>query len=237
MGGMIRTWMAGIAVAVWGAAAWAQPGVIVFEGARLIVGDDRAPIENGAFVVQSGRITAVGAKGSVTAPAGASRVDLTGKTVMPTMINVHIHIGYEGYTSWGADQYTADNVLDHLQREAFYGVGVAQSVGSSPTDPSIQFQRDQQAGKFPPAARFFFMPGMAPPNGGPDAVLLKGTQALHAVYEVSTGDEARAAVRSMAAKNLKNVKIWGDDRRGTYPKMTPEVYNAIIAEAHAGGMK
>jgi len=54
---------------------------------------------------------------------------------------------------------------------------------------------------------------------------------------VSMPDEARAAVRSMAAKNLKNVKIWVDDRRGTYPKMTPEVYNAIIAEAHAHGMK
>lgn len=212
-------------------------GAVVYDGARLILGDDRAPIDSGTFVVQDGRITAVGAKGSVTAPAGATRVDLTGKTVMPTFVNVHVHIGYEGYTSWGAENYTPANVLDHLQREAFYGVGVTQSVGSSPTDPSIAFQRDQQAGTFAPAARFFFMPGMAPPNGGPDAVLLKGTQALHAVYEVSTADEARAAVRGMAVKNLKNVKIWVDDRRGTYPKMTPEVYNAVIAEAHAHGMK
>src|SRR5206468_5362917 len=108
---------------------------------------------------------AVGKQGSITAPKGAQRVDLTGKTVMPTMVNVHVHIGYEGYTSWGADNYTLQNVLDHLQREAFYGVGVTQSVGSSPTDASIQFQRDQAAGKFPPASRFFFMPGMAPPNG------------------------------------------------------------------------
>jgi Tat protein translocase TatC len=215
----------------------AQSGAAVYEGARLILGDERAPIENGAFVVQNGRITAIGAKGSVGAPGGAAHVDLSGKTVMPTMINVHVHIGYEGYTNWGAENYTAANVLDHLQREAFYGVGVTQSVGSSPTDPSIQFQRDQQAGKFPPASRFLFMPGMAPPHGGPDAVLLKGTQVLKAVYEVSTADEARAAVRSMAAKNLKNVKIWVDDRRGTYPKMTPEVYTAIIAEAHAHGMK
>ena len=90
-------------------------------------------------------------------------MDLTGKTVMPAMINVHVHIGYEGYTSWGAENYTPQNVLDHLEREAFYGVGATQSVGSSPTDPSIQFQRDQQAGKFPPASRFLFMPGMAPP--------------------------------------------------------------------------
>jgi imidazolonepropionase-like amidohydrolase len=213
----------------------ARPATI-YEGARLIVGDVSAPIDNGAFVVQSGRITAIGRKGAVTAPAGAIHVDLTGKTVMPTLINVHVHIGYEGYTTWGAENYTAANVLDHLRREAFYGVGVTQSVGSSPTDASIQFKKDQEAGKFLPASRFLFMPGMAPPHGGPDAILMKGTDALHAVNEISTPAEARAAVQSMAAKQLKSVKIWVDDRRGTYPKMTPDVYNAIIAEAHAHGM-
>jgi len=155
---------------------------------------------------------------------------------MPAMINVHVHIGYEGYTSWGAENYSPVNVLDHLQREAFYGVAATQSVGSSPTEPSIQFQRDQQAGKFPAASLFLFMPGMAPPDGGPDAVLLRGTKALKAVYEVSTPAEARAAVQSMASRNLKSLKIWVDDRRGTYPKMTPEVYTAIIDEAHKHGM-
>ncbi len=208
-------------------------GQIVYEGARLITGDGSAPIENGAFVVRNGHITAVGKRGSVTA---STHVDLTGKTVIPAMINAHLHIGYEGYTSWGAENYTPQNVLDHLQREAFYGVGATQTVGSSPTDSSIQFIKDQSAGKFPPASRFFFMPGMAPPNGGPDAILLKGTSALHAVYEVSTGPEARAAVRGMADKGLKSVKIWVDDRRGTYPKMTPEVYNAVIDEAHSHHM-
>ena len=212
-------------------------GAVLYDGARLIPGDGSPPIERGAFVVQNGRITAVGRQGSVTAPKASQRVDLTGKTVMPAMVNVHVHIGYEGYTSWGAQNYTPQNVLDHLQREAFYGVGVTQSVGSSPTDASIQFQRDQNAGKFPPASRFFFMPGMAPPNGGPDAVLIKGTKALHAIYEISTAAEARAAVKGMASNGLKNVKIWVDDRGGTYPKMSSEVYTAIIDEAHKHGMK
>src|SRR5439155_4760699 len=139
--------------------------------------------------------------------------------------------------SWGAANYTPHNVLDHLQREAFYGVGATQSVGSSPTDPSLQFQRDQLAGKFPAASRFLFMPGMAPPGGGPDEVLREGTNELHAVNEVSTAQEARASVRSLAARKIASVKIWVDDRRGTYPKMTPEVYEAIIDEAHKHGMK
>lgn len=139
-----------------------QSGAIVFEGARLIVGDGSLPVDDGVLVVRGGRITAIGTKSSVKAPAGATRVDLNGKTVLPALINVHVHIGYEGYTSWGAQNYSAQNVLDHLEREAFYGVAATQSVGSSPTDASIQFKRDQEAGKFPPASRFFFMPGMAP---------------------------------------------------------------------------
>jgi imidazolonepropionase-like amidohydrolase len=216
--------------------AQAPGGVTVYEGARLISGDARPPIENGAIVVQDGRITAVGAKGAVAVPAGAVRVDLTGKTVMPAMINAHVHIGYEGYSSWGAANYTPQNVLDHLQREAFYGVGATQSVGSSPTEQALAFQQDQRAGKFPPASRFFFMPGMAPPNGGPDAVLRVATTALHVVNEVSTAGEARAAVKAMAAKHISSVKIWVDDRRGTYPKLSPEIVRAIIDEAHAHKM-
>jgi imidazolonepropionase-like amidohydrolase len=208
----------------------------IFDNPRLIIGDGTV-IEHGAMIVQDGRISAVGPAGAINAPRDAARVDLTGKTVVPGMINTHVHIGYEGYTSWGADHYTPKNVLDHLQREAFYGVVATQSVGSSPTDQSIQFQRDQNGGTFPVASRFLFMPGMAPPNGGPDAILLKGTSALHAVSEVSTAAEARAAVQAMAAKKLRSVKIWVDDRRGTYPKMPPEVYNAIIAEAHQHQMK
>src|SRR5262249_33150094 len=84
----------------------AQTSAVAYDNARLIIGDEQAPIEIGALVVQNGRITALGAKGRVTAPAGAAHVDLAGRTVMPTMINVHVHIGYEGYTSWGAEHYT-----------------------------------------------------------------------------------------------------------------------------------
>ena len=189
------------------------------------------------MLVENGRITAVGRAGTMSSRSGTIHVDLTGRTVMPAMINAHVHIGYDGMTSWGAENYTANNVLDHLEREAFYGVAATQSVGSSPTDASLEFVRAQAAGTYPPASRFFFMPGMAPPNGGPDAILKKGTDALHAVYEVSTAAEARAAVRGMAASHLASVKIWVDDRRGTYPKMPPDVYNAVIDEAHAHHMK
>ena len=220
------------------ATVYAQPNAVLYEGARLILGDGNPPVENGAFLVQNGRITAVGPKVSVKAP-GATRIDLTGKTVMPAMNNVHIHIGYEGFTSWSVNNHTPENVLDHLEREAFYGVGTAMSMGDQPADFAIKFQQDQLAGKFPPASRFFFAAGLAPPGGGPDALLITGTTPLHAIYEVSSGDEARAAIRKIAALKIKQVKFWVDNRdnsRGGMKKMPAEVYTPLIEEAHRHGM-
>ena len=212
----------------------AQQGrATVFDGARILDGNGGAPIENGRLVVTDGRITAIGPAASVTVPAAATRVDVTGKTIIPAMINVHAHVGYEGYSTWGARNHTAANVFDHMQREAYYGVAAATSVGSSPTEMSLQFQRDQDSGKFPLAARYLFMPGMAPPNGGPDHILREATNDLHVVNEVSTPEEARLAIQKMADQKIRHVKLWYDDRGGSYPKLTPEVAGAIIREAHA----
>jgi imidazolonepropionase-like amidohydrolase len=218
---------------------YSQSPDVIYEGARLILGDAGAPIENGAFLVRNGYIAAIGPKGSVKVPAGATHVDLTGRTVMPALNNIHAHLGYEGFVSWSVENHTAENVLDHLEREAFYGVGTTLSMGEQPTAFAIEFQRNQLAGKFPPAARFFFAAGLAPPGGGPDALLIQGTTPLHAVYEVSTPDEAVAAVRKMAALKIKEVKFWVDNRdnsRGAMKKMPPEVYTPLIAEAHKHGM-
>ena len=219
--------------------SYSQASDVIYEGARLIIGDASAPIENGAFVVRSGHTIAIGQKGSLKPPAGAMRVDLTGKTVMPAMNNIHVHIGYEGFVSWSVENHTPENVLDHLQREAFYGVGTAMAMGEQPTEFAIEFQQNQLAGKFPPAARFFFAAGLAPPGGGPDSLLIQGTGPLHAVYEVSSADEAVAAVRKIAAKKIKELKFWVDNRdnsRGSRKKMPPEVYSAIIQEGHRHGM-
>ena len=234
---MKRTFTLLVSIVIAATLLRAQPGrLTVFDGARILDGNGGAPIESGRMIVQDGRVTVVGSASAVSIPQGAVRIDVTGKTIMPAMINVHAHMGYEAYTTWGARNHTAANLLDHLQREAFYGVVAATSVGSSPVEMSLQFQRDQQAGKFPLAARYLFMPGMAPPNGGPDHILREATNELHVINEVSTPEEARAAVRRMADQGIRHVKMWVDDRGGTYPKLTPEVYTAIIQEAHARKM-
>lgn len=219
------------------AAGQATP--VLYEGARIIAGDGSAPIERGALVVQNGRITAIGRQGQVSAPSGARRVDLAGRTVMPALNNVHLHIGYEGFTSWSATNHGEANIVDHLQREAYYGVGAVMTMGDQPSAFAIGFRRNQEVGKVAPAARFRFAAGMAPPGGGPDSLLIQGTTPLKAVYEISTPDEARSAVRTIAGLKIDQIKIWVDDRdaqRGSKQKMPPEVFQAIIQEAHARGI-
>src|SRR5580698_1331028 len=72
----------------------ANGGPILFEGARLIVGDGSAPIEDSAFLIENDKISKVGKKGEIPAPPGGARVDLTGKTVMPALIDTHTHLGW-----------------------------------------------------------------------------------------------------------------------------------------------
>src|SRR5262245_41818156 len=83
----------------------------VFEGALLIVGDGSAPIRDSAFLVENGRFTTVGRKGQLKVPAGADHVDLTGKTVMPAIVDAHKHVAV-----------TRDALVDQLQHLAYYGI-------------------------------------------------------------------------------------------------------------------
>ncbi len=102
--------------------ATAQPSsrATLYEGARLITGDGRAPIENAAFLVENSRFSRVGRKGEIQPPAGTARVDLTGKTVIPALIDGHSHIGYMRNMTSGAQNYTRENILDHMRRFAHF---------------------------------------------------------------------------------------------------------------------
>src|SRR2546426_577440 len=111
----------------------------VFEGARLITGDGSAPVANSAFVVENGRFTAVGQKGQVKAPAGAAHVDLTGKTVMPAIIDAHKHLAV-----------TRDALVDQLQHFAYYGIGATMSLGQDTGDEVYQVRAET----IPNAARY-----------------------------------------------------------------------------------
>jgi imidazolonepropionase-like amidohydrolase len=200
-----------VVVSAWSVTALGQSpagSVTVFEGARVIVGDTRAPIENASFVVSGGRFTQVGRAADVKAPAGAMRVNLAGKTVMPTIIDTHTHLSQ-----------TREMLIDDLRRRAYFGVAAALSMGQDTMDAPYQMRNETMPG----LARFFTAGrGITGPEPGRTT----------APYWVTTEAEARKAVQENAAKKVEIIKIWVDDRMGTVKKLAPELYTAVIDEAH-----
>jgi imidazolonepropionase-like amidohydrolase len=189
------------------------PAVTAFEGARLIVGNGRPSIENGTVVVEGTKITQAGPAVDVNVPAGATRVNLTGKTVMPTLIDTHTHLSQ-----------TREGLTRDLTRRAYYGVSAAMSMGTSETGAELEMRSETMPGM---ARLFTVWRGITRPEPG------RGT----APFWINSEQEGRKAVQELAARKVDMIKIWIDDRDGKYPKLTPALYGAVIDEAHKNGMR
>jgi imidazolonepropionase-like amidohydrolase len=205
--------------------------VRLFTGARVIVGDGRV-IEDAAFLVRGDRIVRVGNAGEVPAPPPARVVDLAGRTVMPALVNTHAHLGWERYSSWGSENFTRENLIDHLHRHAYYGVGTIISTGSDVEEIALEVRQAQRVGEVA-GARYLVSPGMGIPGGGPNPRFTNdaGWWGLHGV---SSPAEAREVVRAEAARGIRILKIWvdaRDERRGARVKLHPDIYAAILDEA------
>jgi imidazolonepropionase-like amidohydrolase len=209
----------------------AQSTAILFEGAQLIVGDGGAPIAGSAFLIENGQFTRVGTKGEIQVPEGARRVDLTGKTVMPALVDAHSHLGYTDVKAMttAATNFTRDNLVDHLNRYAYYGIAATLSMGVDRGE--LPF--DLRANPVPGAALFRTAGrGIALPDAGPGADYRRD-----APYGVTAEGEARSAVQELADRKVDVVKIWVDNRGGTVKKLPPPMYRAIIDEAHKRGLR
>ena len=192
--------------------AQAPSGTTAFVGALVITGGgDR--IGNGVIVVSGGKIAQVGTPSSVKVPEGATRVDLTGKTVMPTIVDTHVHLGT-----------ARDALVNDLRQRAYFGVSAALSLGLDNT-PDVFKVRAEQA---PGLARYFTAGrGITTPEPGRTDV----------PYWITTEAEARKAVQEQTALKVDIIKIWVDDRDGKYKKLPPELYTPVIDEAHKAGLR
>lgn len=183
-----------------------------YEGARVIVGDGQV-IENATFVVDDGRFVAVGAAGEVEVAASATQVDLNGMTVMPTIVDAHTHLST-----------TRVEAVDDLERRAYYGVGGALSLGHDADGAPLELRGEIIAG----AARY---------GSAGRGITMPEPGRSEAPHWVTTEEEARQAVRDEAGRGVDIIKIWVDDRNGQYEKLSPELYTAIIDEAHQLGLR
>jgi len=212
--------------------------VTMYEGARLITGDGSA-IEDSAFIVTGNTFTGVGRRGQVQVPAGAMRVSLAGKTVMPAKVDLHGHIGYQH--DWDGtmakEYFTRENLIDHLQRLAYYGFSAIIGIGDLVDRSDLHGGRTHW-GDVPLRVRDEIIPGAALFHTAGTGIAWPGSGAnghpsrMDVPYPVTTVEEAREAVRDNIRIKPDFIKIWVDDRGGRTKKLTPELYLAIIDEAH-----
>jgi imidazolonepropionase-like amidohydrolase len=206
--------------------AGAQPRTrqIVLKGARLIDGTGRPAIENSVLVIEGDHVAAAGKAGTVSIPKDADVKDVSGKTIMPTLINLHGHLGLSAN---GADSvaghYTEENVLKQLNKYLSYGVATVASLGQD-EDEIYKIRDAQRAGTLGGARLYTAGRGFLEYTGR--------TNPADVRYRPQNPEEARADVRELAQHHPDFLKMWVDDGLGHGTKLQPAVYQAIIDEAH-----
>jgi imidazolonepropionase-like amidohydrolase len=208
--------------------AAAEP--ILFENARVFDGQRDRGIT--PVLIDGARIVHIGTP-LPAAATGARRVDYTGKTLLPALVSDHAHVGNTQGLEHGDRFYTRDNVVRDLRQFQRYGITTVTALGMNAADffaLRTEVNADPRLG----AQLYGAGGGIGAPDGAPpaDSMGLRHDP----VARPRTAEQARAAVATQHADGVDLIKLWVDDLGGKRPMMTPEVYRAAIAEAHARGL-
>lgn len=191
-----------------------QMPVRTFTGFTLIDGTGAAPVADAVLVVRGQRIAAAGPASRTPVPDGAQRIDLSGRTVMPGLVNAHGHAGATVGLESRPELYTEENLRRQLALYARYGVTTVISLGDD-REAGFRLRVENDSADLRRARLYV---------AGP-------------VIAGSTPEEARAAVDAAAALKPDWIKIRVDDNLVTTAKMTPEIYAAVIERAHQRGLR
>ena len=192
------------------AQAPAVGAAVAFTNARIIDGTGRAPIERGTLVIGGGRVIAAGPAASTAIPAGAQRIDASGRTIVPGFINAHAHLNVER----NATLPVRDDLIRRLKTYAAYGITSTVSLGSTMADEAEGFKLMQEQD-----------------HAGLDRARLY-TAGLNAIGK--TPEEARASVDRLAGLHAQVIKF---HINGSPNDMPRPVWSAIIDESHKKGLK
>lgn len=210
-----------------GAPAQAAPRpTLAIVGGRVIDGYGGPVIENGVVLVAGERIVAVGRADEVAVPAGVTRVDANGHTVLPGLIDMHVHlhiVGHGDYKRWDELYGTRDAtvVMPIAARQLLMaGVTSARDLGAR-LDDILSVKRRIAAGEIP----------------GP-RLFVSGPFIQHAPYEpyerdfrwgVNGPDDARQKVQRIIDAGVDFIKLIDQDQ------MTDAEVGAVVETAHRNG--
>ena len=181
-----------------------NPGVSAIVGVTAIPMTGRdSIIRDATIVIRDGRIAAIGPSARITIPAGAQRIDGRGKFVIPGLADMHSHLY--------ADEWVPDSVGKYeLGVYVAHGVTTARLMIGTPLHHALK--KEILAGTIAGPQLWIASPEVT------------GTKTAHS-HVVSTPDEARRAVDVLADSAYDFIKLTTN--------ITPEVYDAIVAQAAA----
>jgi len=191
---------------------------MVVRNGIVIDGTGAGPIPDGIVIIHDKRILAVGRASDFRLPAGVNIIDAQGGTILPGLINAHVH-------------HSAP--VEQRRRFLEEGVTAVCDLGTPLREMPLFAETESTTGL---AARVFYAgPIITAPGGYPDG--LYHTDGFN--YEVATPEEAREAVRDMVARGASTIKIALDpswNRKNPLPMLDLETAKAIVDEAHAHGL-
>lgn len=199
---------------------------IVLDHARIIDGTGAPAQEDMTMIIQGDSIYAIFPHGSMEVLENSKITDLKGKTIMPPLVNTHGHVGILKGNKVAKENYTRENILNQLKKYEKYGVGMVLSLGSD-REMMFALADSSQHGQIDGAMVFTAGYGVGVPTGAPPM-----NSGFDKVLRPMTAEEATREGQQLVKLKPKFVKIWVDDFRGAVPKMEPEVYEAVIKEAH-----
>jgi enamidase len=232
-------WLAAFAIGLFlpsGMAAAQAQSVTAITGVRLIDGTGAAPLENATIVMRDGLIVAIGRATSVAVPEGAERIDGSGRTAIPGLIDAHVHLGATVVACLG------EFAPAMLQQFLSHGVTTVRSVGDV-TPWVLDLRAGIRSGAVVGPRLIAAGPMFTAPGGHPAGTWLRQMPEVAPLLsrQMTNADSAILEVRRLAAAGVDLIKAVfdeGDERSpfGRIPRLDVSVLNAIIAQARTSNL-
>ena len=223
-----------------------RSGLFLIRNARVIVGDGKV-IQNGGVLVRDSKIAEI-YEGAIPDPEKlkADSVEGAGKTLLPGLIDAHVHLAASGGLSTDPQDYDAEKTMPRSAAALLYsGITSARSAGDG-LDASLKWRNAMAEGARLGAQLFVYGP-MFTAEGGHGAdfaaqlpAAIRENVKAQVVRTPKTPEEARKQVRELKAKGIDGIKAileagWGDGM--LYDRLDLLIVRAVSEEAHAQNLK
>ncbi len=244
---MLRLAFAATFVCVLAGPSAAGAQVIAVSADRLIDVAAGRVVQQPVVLIRDGRITAAGPRSEVQVPADARRIDLPGMTILPGLIDMHVHLdadpSYGGYTGLQFnDRFWSVLTVPHALRTLQAGFTTVRNVGSDAWN-DVGLRQAIEEGKIQGPRIVSAAYSFGSTGGHCDSTYFPPSMDEKNPFNADSNEDGRRSVRRLRKYGAQVIKICatgGVFSRNTEPgaqQMTLEEMKAVVDEAHMQGLK